>query len=216
MRILLLLIVAGVAAAQQPTLRIPNGSLAAQAGGRLGFYTDGSFDAFGYFSFVEGLDAPLFSSQPSERTAHFTFRSEKTGVEPVANDRLLHLIYRPFNGLWTRLHIYYNPIPTGDFAKPQSFEAGQKIATFRTRGLRITLNPSKYFNLTSGMVLESSVDFTAAGRKLNVKDFVDAATLDLSGPSLSSLDAFLGQLAGGDFSIPFGGSLTAAGTTPEK
>ncbi len=216
MRILISLILAAAAAAQQPSPRIPNGSLAAQAAGRVGFYTDGTFDAFGYFSFIEGLDLPLFSSQPSERTAHFTFRSEKTGAEPLANDRLIHLIYRPLNGLWTRLHIYYNPIPTGDFAKPQSFEAGQKIATFRTRGLRITLNPSRFFNLTSGMVLESSSDFTVDGRKLNVKDFLEAASLDLSGPSFPSLDSFAEQLSRGDFSAPFGGNLTAASPTPAK
>lgn len=216
MRILLLLTVAAAALAQPPSFRIPNGSLAGQAGGRIGFFTDGTFEAFGYLSFIEGLDVPMFSIQPSERSAYFTFRSEKTGAEVLPNDRMFHFIYRPLNGQWTRIHLYYNPTPIGDFAKATSFEAGQRIATFRTRGLRIQVNPPKFFQLTTGLVLESSTDFTVNGRKLNVKDFIDAAHLTLTGPAISSLGAFVEQLAGGDFSLPFGGTLISANAGPEN
>jgi hypothetical protein len=210
MRIVTLLLLAGALTAQQPTTRIPNGSLAAQASGRIGFYQNGSVDAFGYFSFVHGLDVPVFSGPPAAGTAHFTFRSEKTGIEGLVNDRLIHFLYRPANGRFNLLHLYYHANPQSDFARPASFSAGEKIATFRTRGVRITLNPAKYFQMTSGLVLESSTDFTVAGRTINVRDFADGASLSVTGVSFPSLDAFLEQLNQGEFSVPFGGSLQSA------
>ena len=137
MRILLLLTVAAAALAQPPSFRIPNGSLAGQAGGRIGFFTDGTFEAFGYLSFIEGLDVPMFSIQPSERSAYFTFRSEKTGAEVLPNDRMFHFIYRPLNGQWTRIHLYYNPTPIGDFAKATSASTMVKPRLRRAAGCAI-------------------------------------------------------------------------------
>lgn len=207
-----LLLLFGSDATAQPTpgAKAANGALAVQVHGRVRFSLDGSLaELIGYASFLDGVDVPLFSGPPSERTAFLTFRAEPAAFDGVNNGRLIHLLPRPLTG-GTLLHFYYNANPAGDFNKADTFSSGQKIGTLRLKGWRTTISPGVSFVVTTGAVLESSSDITVGNRKYNLKDFFDAASVTVQGPALASFESFLEQALGGNLSVPFGGSAIAA------
>ena len=93
------------------------------------FYLDqqGKLQDLGYFLHLEGVQGPLFNPGAlGEATARLTVRSEPFASRPVTNGTIAI-------GLDTRgeFSVYLNPEGGGDFADPDSFSRGTRIAVFR-------------------------------------------------------------------------------------
>jgi len=90
----------------------------------------GSIQDVGYFLHLQGVSGDLFAGAPGEGTAHFTFASTPFHSTDLTNGDLTL-------GLDTRgeFSIYLNRKPESTFKDPNSFAAGEVIATFRRRSV---------------------------------------------------------------------------------
>jgi hypothetical protein len=191
--------------AQAPAAKFPNGTLGAQTAGRMIFHPQGTTELYGYYTFLEGVDAAMFNGQASTRNAHFTFRTEHAGVEFVRNGVLAHMLVRPLNILGTATNVYYDPTPDQDFSRPESFTDGELIATYRARGSRATIGFGTGGSGSLTLVLESSKDVTIGGTAINLRNVVQQLYVNIVTPAPASFEEFLSLRGNGGFAIPFGG-----------
>jgi hypothetical protein len=104
------------------------GGLACNFVGRAYFDpTSGQIQAAGYFADITGITGPLFSGEPSEQSAFFTFRSDVFQLTPLPENGDLQLA----QGAPGNYAVYLNPTPIGDWDNPTTFSSGQPIAAFR-------------------------------------------------------------------------------------
>jgi hypothetical protein len=120
--------------------------------GRFYVAPDKSTQDLGYFLHLQGIQGHLFSGEPSEQTAFFTFRSEPFKARPVTNGDLSL-------GLDTvgDFTLYLKRQPGASFDKPHSFSDGEPIARFR----RASVVMGTTLNAPSGTGLLSLNVFTA-------------------------------------------------------
>ena len=133
--------------------------------------TAGTAQVAGYFLFIEGVPEPLFTGNPSETTALFTFRSDTFSLTPIANGPdLSATLFTP--GTFT---VYFNgppASPAGNFANLDSFSSGKPIATFlRSTGM-ITGVAGGTGTSTFSARLVSSQDFVFQGQTVNFANLV--------------------------------------------
>ncbi len=197
-----------VAQAQYPKNEgpIPAGVVAAHMIGRMAIGADGAAELIGYYPFLEGVDGSPFRSTTdfSERTAHFTFRSSRFRVSLLRNDPLTHLRATPIEGTNAIvLRVYFNPAPNQDFARPESFSAGDLIAEYQARGGMTTIIPFTATINTGSFSHIASADFSFREQTYNLSRLAENITVQLKG---APLDLALGYVSA---SIPFGGSAIA-------
>jgi hypothetical protein len=186
---------------------IPAGVVAAHMIGRMVIGSDGAAELIGYYPFLEGIAGSGFSStsETSERTAHFTFRSSRFHVSVLRNDPLTHLRATPAEGADAIvLRVYFHREPGASFARAESFSAGELIGEFRARGGLTTIIPFTATINTGSFSHLSSADFTFRDNTYNLGRLAENITVQLKG---APLDLALGYVSG---SIPFGGTATAA------
>lgn len=199
--ILPLVLITGFALWSQP----PSGALVNQSIGRVGFGPDGSAQLYGYFTFLEGFDLPLFNGVTSERTAHFTYRSQPSGLDYITNGSLMHLFGVPRQSSPTTVGIYFDANPNQDFEKPETFSDGQLVATYETRGTRATIIPASTWSASTMMLRQTAAEVSVGNRTLAVPGRL---IITLSGLSLPSFDQFLIARSAGGLTIPYGSSGT--------
>jgi hypothetical protein len=119
--------------------------------GQVAWYVTGRFyveapsirDA-GYFLHLQGVDGKLFAHDDvSEQTAHFTFLADPFVPKDYTNGAL-QLGIDPVGSF----SVYFQREPRGNFADPDTFALGQRVATFRrvsmvvgaTVGSAVTVN----------------------------------------------------------------------------
>lgn len=182
---------------------------AARVTGRVVIGADLTAELIGYYTHIEGFQAPLFAGEPTEKAAYFAFRTERSPVQATKDGDAVKLTPRAPESI---LSVYYHPLPDRDFAKPESFTEAQLVATFRAREGEATLNADGRFSYTGKIKLDTSSDFVIEGVRYNFSDFGAEFTLDASGSS-PGIDEIAKQASSGNFAIPFTGSAAAAGAT---
>jgi hypothetical protein len=83
----------------------------------------------GYFTYIAGYDGPYFSDPTihNETTAHFTLRVSQGGARSTKLFRAGNLgsyESEPGGGITT---VYFNPVPHGNYAMPDTFSDGTMI-----------------------------------------------------------------------------------------
>jgi hypothetical protein len=152
---------------------------------------DGTGEAVGYFTFLEGIPGPFFSGVPSEATAFFTFRVEPFSTGIIPNGNVLALLHPP--GQFT---VYLNKLPNGNWNDFNTFSAGQPIATFEFGTTQDIRSGSVQIGYTSTRLIDAQ-DFQFDGNKFNFKNLfphgvtitfiVNPAPLTASYPLIFSL-----------------------------
>ena len=125
--------------------------------------TLGTSTAAGYFADIEGVPGPFFSGSPSETTAVFTFTDHPNRTGALANGPLSVTLLGS-----STMKVYLNATPDQSWDKPDSFSAGQLIATlqcvpgavFQTGDISL---------VSQSYVLLGSADFVFNGQVLNLK-----------------------------------------------
>lgn len=134
--------------------------------------TNGNAFVYGYFTQINGINAPLFSSpSPSEASAYFTFRSTPFQIQPIGNNGDIS-ISNVTPGMFS---IYQNSSPHGDWTNPDTFSSGQVIATYNRDGFQL----NKYANTTleaSTSTLATSLVFNFANNSSNFSTLIPAVT----------------------------------------
>ena len=124
--------------------------------------------AFGYFSGVAGIPDSLFSGTPGESTAYFTWYLNAPGAVQIQNgDTAIagstSVAVLPAG---ESLSVYYNAAPNQSWANPDSFSAGQLVATFKSMpGTQTGSGPIAL--VTQSYVLASSQPFVFKGEIYN-------------------------------------------------
>lgn len=191
---------AGLALWSQQPARPPDGAIFSQAIGRVSFNADGSAELYGYFTLIEGVNQPLFEGAQSERNAHFTYRTDPSGLDYIHNGTIMHLFGRPRQGAAATVRVYYDPDPDQDLDKPETFGNGQVLATYEIRGTRATVIPASIWTASTLLVRQTAAEGAAF-------EVPERLTVHLSGLSLASFDQFQLSRAAGALRLPFGASI---------
>lgn len=118
----------------------------------------------GYFTQIKGIADPLFSGEPSEQTAYFTFTFESPTALRITNGDITTVAFAP----GVAFNIYFNPNPSRSWSDPASFATGQLVATYRNGiGTSATAGPVTIAEQAS--VFESSSDFQFQGHTYNFR-----------------------------------------------
>jgi hypothetical protein len=200
----LLTVVRGLAAEEPPIGLVPSGVVAAHMVGRVLVAADGVCEVVGYHAFIDGLGQP-FAGEAGEKTAYFSVRSAPFRMRPVLNGTTVHLFAVPLTGSTVPLHVYYDPSPDRDFSYPESFSAGQLVATFHPRGGMASLSPLGVAAYNGSLDLVASTPFSFAGRSVDFRSLGETVTADLQGEAPVFGGPYLG------LAFPFGGPVVAAG-----
>ena len=183
-----------------------SGAIAAQVAGRVVLALDGTLEVFQYYLFIDGLGADVFAGQPSERTAHFTLRTDRLRPIFTQNGDVMHIGFQPAGteGLY---RVYYNPSPQNrDFSRPETFSTGLQIAAFKSRRTQATLIPGSHALVTGTGDMVETADFTFRERKLNVASLFKSITFTFHVRPFA-----LGDVGITTLSLPFGGHLVKVG-----
>jgi hypothetical protein len=144
------------------------GEVAWYATGR--FYVDGAGSMFdvGYFLHLQGLHGSMFDGERSESAAHFTFLSEPFQSKTVANGDLSIGIDSV-----GEFSLYLNRVPSASFDEPESFGAGERIATFRRVSIvaGLTVPNVVIANVFSASLIWST-EFEYAGERQNLSEML--------------------------------------------
>jgi hypothetical protein len=135
------------------------------------FYVDeaGSMFDAGYFLHLQGLHGSMFDGERSESTAHFTFLSEPfRSKQTVANGDLSIGIDSV-----GEFSLYLNRVPFASFDEPESFGAGERIATFRRVSIvaGLTVPNVVIANVFSASLIWST-EFEYAGERQNLSELM--------------------------------------------
>lgn len=193
------------AAAQDATAAIDVGAIAAQVAGRIVIGLDGTLEVFQYFLFVDGLGSDLYSGTPSERTAHFTLRTDRLRPILAQNGDVTHVGFQPAasEGLY---RIYFDPSPQRDFTRPETFASGVQVGTFRSRRTQATMVSGSHVLVTGTADVADAVDFTFRGKTLNIGSLIKAGTFTFHVKAFSLADLGVTTL-----SLPYGGHIAKVG-----
>jgi hypothetical protein len=108
--------------------RPPVGQVAYHFVARLLQSPSGTLVVVGYVNFLNGVSAPLFEGNPSEKTAFITFRSNVFSAAPLLNGNVVVLNWPATPP--PVVTFYVNNSPSGDWNRPDSFSTGQPIGSF--------------------------------------------------------------------------------------
>jgi hypothetical protein len=203
------ILLAGPIDAALSSTKVPTGAIAAHLVGRLvgNNGANGDFEFLGYLSSVETTGLPVFSGDPSEHTAHLTFRSDPFRLTAIANGPVWQVTRladqsAPVPGV----QLYFNATPGADFDQPDSFSTGELLGAVLPHGTQGLLVPSVFFHLEGSVTVLKRGQFVLDHRPFDLRELLPAATLTFVGtpPSLNDF------LANTTFSIPFSGALVAA------
>jgi hypothetical protein len=172
-------------------------------------YASGEF--VGYLAFIEGVDTPLFSGEPSKDTAYFTVRiTEYTPLPttlPVEPDPALNASVILPGAQFT---VFFDSSPGPRvWSTPDTFSEGVPIAVFDESALLSTQAfgafPGVFFNtFSSGLIESTPIDFN--GQRIDFKKLVpNGVTITNFGNALRSTDFF--GASGGGTAIAIGGNL---------
>jgi hypothetical protein len=152
--------------------RVPAGAVA--------FYFVANFtfpDLVGYIAFIEGVQEPFFSGTPDVDTAFFTVRVDSETlqfpiplpVEPGSVGDVEAFLFPP-GVTWG---VYFDETPDQDWADPDSFSDGERVATFEESALLSThiLSAGMGYNLFSSRLI-SSKSFRFNDQKVDFKKLV--------------------------------------------
>ncbi|MBM3735141.1 MAG: hypothetical protein FJW39_05080 [Acidobacteria bacterium] len=181
----------------------------ARVSGRVAIGMDQTVEMIGYYTHIAGFQAPLFASGTAEKTAYFSFRTERAPVQ-TTNDGTGFKLKQSGEEL---LHVYYHPLPDRDFAKPDTFAEVQMIASYKTRGGEASVTPGGQFSYSGDISLHASSDFVVEGKKYNLRDLGLEFTLKASGTS-PSIEELGRQASTGKFTVNFTGSAVAKPAQP--
>ena len=172
-------------------------------------YASGEF--VGYLAFIEGIDTPLFSDEPSKDTAYFTLRiTNPTPLPislPVEPDPALNASVLMPGGQFT---VFFNSSPEPrDWSTPDTFSDGVPIAVFDESALLSTQAfatfPGVFFNTFSSRLIESTPIYFN-GQRIDFKKLVpNGVTATNFGNALRATD-FSGA-SGGGTAVAIGGEL---------
>jgi PKD domain len=85
---------------------------------------------FGYYTYINGVNGPMFNGLPSEATAFFTFKTSVASTLPLAQN----IDMSPALSSGATYDIYYDPNPNHTWTDSNSFTTGTKVATFQRTG----------------------------------------------------------------------------------
>jgi len=175
--------------------RVPAGAVA--------FHWVGNFtgtDLVGYIAFIEGVQGPFFRDDPGDipgvETAYFTVRLDflpfpgliDLPVEPGSADYVVARLFLPG---WT-WGVYFDETPDGNWANPDTFSDGERVATFEESAMLSThiVNAEMGYNLFSSRLI-SSKSFRFNGQKVDFKKLVpNGVTINnVTSPDASSFGA---------------------------
>jgi len=177
--------------------------------GRFYLSPNNTLEDAGYFLFLDGIKGGLFSGAIGETTAHFTFRSQPFKSETVVNGALKLTLDTA--GAFS---LYFQEKPAANFAKPDTFSAGQEIARFRRVSVVMnqTLNandegtkPGLFTTNVFTATLVSSQKFSYQGKTYNPKKFFPNGITQWGTASPESV----GKVKGYDSVVPFAASAIA-------
>lgn len=174
------------------------------------FYVDaaGAIQDLGYFLNLNGVSASLFSGAPGEGTAHLTFASDPFRAESVTNGDLSLSLDAVGD-----FSLYLNQEPGATFTDPQSFAAGERIATFRRTGVVVgtTVGQAGGGSLVSLNVFSAALvwsrPFELGGATFDLRELVPNGVTQWGTASTQSI-----ALPGFSAVVPFVGSAVAIGS----
>jgi hypothetical protein len=185
--------------------RIPAGGIVWNYVGRVYINpANGTAQVAGYFTNFEGLGS-LFAGPPSEATAYFTYRSDLLQLQPLPPQPDFNITLAAA-GKW---HIYFNPVPAGNWNDLESFSHGQIVATLTHSTKELIAAGPNGTSMFSGDLL-SSADFVLNGAKLNLHEIFPNGITNFSTISSTPVSGT------SDFPIalPYAGSAIAKGPEP--
>jgi hypothetical protein len=166
----------------------------------------------GYFATIQGIQGSLFSGTPGENTAHFTWSFSNPGAmllqngDPAAPGSASVVVLPAGN----TFNVYFNPAPNQSWSNPDSFSAGQLVASFRSvPGTDVTSGPAAV--VANSLILVSSRDFAFRGRTYNFGRLIPHGFTNVSmhgSIPLTQPGTFPLVFAGGGSGIAIGGALS--------
>ena len=189
------------AAAAQPA---PAGQAACYFVGR-GYLNpdDGTSITYSYNTIISGIPGPLFSGPPSENTAFFTGRSDvlEATVLPTNGDVGI-ILFAP-----STFSVYFNPMPAGDWSKPDTFSSGILIGRYQIAAQEFVQLPT-FTRAVGTLTLTFSRDFSFNGKTYNLRKLLPAYTFDdtISNTPVPGISGFPDGIA-------YGGDCLAVATT---
>lgn len=167
----------------------------------------GAGQVLGYFSFIEGVPAPMFSGAPGESTAHFTLRSQPFDVQLFPHgDILIGLL-----GTET-FTLHLDATPDQDFNNPASFSDGRQLANFNRLAAQINF-VGPVFTDTFSVEFLSSRSFSWQDRRINLRDLTpEGVTLTITGSTAFQPTT----LAEYPVSVSFGAAAVAIGSGSDR
>ena len=139
---------------------------------------------FGYYTYINGITGPMFGGAPSEKTALFTFKTSIATTFPLAQN----IDELPEVSSGATYDIYFDTAPNHNWADPNSFATGIKVATFQRTGFILTGIGFAAFE-TFNSTLTFSQPFTFNGFTVDFKNLT---------PGLRTSNIF------GRFAVPSG------------
>ncbi len=167
---------------------------------------------YGYFIYLAGIAAPMFSGTPGETTAHFTFAAAPFVATPVVNGAL-SLALDPVG----RFSLYLQRTPAGNFDNPDSFAYGECIATFQrisvVLGTTVTtgagqLAQSLFSSNVFTAKLIDSVPFALAGATYDLRQILGQGVTQFGTAAATAVTPAPSPY---DLVIPFTGSAIGVG-----
>ncbi len=142
----------------------PSGQVASHGLERDAVNADGTGQGAGYFTFIQGIVGSLFSGQPSEATAFFTFKTDQFSTGVISNGSVIALLHPP-----GRFTIYLNTTPSGNWNDFTTFAQGKAIAIVEFGTTQDINTGSAQIGYTSAKIIESS-SFDFQGQRYNLRD----------------------------------------------
>lgn len=199
----------GLAIGQTKPKNLPSGLVAAHLSGRLLVDENGRSQMVGYYTFAEGV-TNLFNGEVAPANARLTFRTDPFELRSHLNGVLTLLRAAPLQYTYVPIRVYYDPAPARDFDKLETFETGQLVATFHTKGSQTTILPDGTAVNTGSLELVSSEKFEHEGKTVNIKKALGAVTMSLYAK------VPVGNLDWKRTQWPFGGSVMVADRDKSK
>jgi hypothetical protein len=172
--------------------------------------TSGKAEVIGYFAFIAGIPGPLFSGSPSEATAFFTFKASVPSATVLTNGPVSLTLLSPGN----TLEVFFNQAPNQSWANPDSFSAGQLIASFKDIQ-DASLGTGPISLLASGSnLLVSSQDFVFNGQTFNLRRLTPhgvTITVLMNSTPLAGTADFPVAFAAAGSAVAIGSRLSALG-----
>lgn len=147
---------------------------------------------FGYLSYLNGIDGPIFSGAPqNETTANFTFYADNVTTRVISNGPL-----RIINREQGNFAVYYDSTPNGNFANPDTFRDGQQVMTATLRHQVILDTLTATFTATFVLTVTSNDPFLLNGQTLRMGKVGDKLRLTFIGHGVPPSGNIAGFIVG--------------------